>query len=77
MRNEHCMTWNMARNSEKLGKLEKLTVRPGICRETVRNWKMRNAHCKTWNMARELKNVENQTQTLTWNMVRDTEKRGK
>ena len=37
---------------------------------------MRNAHCKTWDMARKLKNVENQTQTLTWNMVRNTEKRG-
>ena len=38
---------------------------------------MRNAHCKTWNMARKLKNMENQKQPLTWNMVRNTEKPGK
>ena len=39
---------------------------------------MRNAQCKTWNMAKKLKIVENQTKiTLTWNMVRNTEKREK
>ena len=38
---------------------------------------MRNAHCKTWNKARKLKNMKNQTQTLTGNMVKETEKRGK
>ena len=26
---------------------------------------MRNVHCRTWNMARNLKNVENETQTLS------------
>ena len=40
MRQKHCMTWNMARKSEKLGKLEKLNVRPGIQLETLK--KMEN-----------------------------------
>ena len=33
MGNEHCMTWNMARNNEKVGKREMQTVGLGIWRE--------------------------------------------
>ena len=49
---EICMTWNMARNSEILGKWEKLNVRPGIWQETLKTWKMRNGHFRIWNRAR-------------------------
>ena len=31
------MTWNMVRKTEKLGKCEKLNVRPRIWRETMKN----------------------------------------
>jgi hypothetical protein len=34
MRHKHCMTWNMARSTEKLEKLEMPNVGPGIRRET-------------------------------------------
>ena len=35
----HGRTWNMARNTEKLGKLEMHTVGPGICKKTDINGK--------------------------------------
>ena len=39
---------------------------------------MRNVHCRTWNMARWLKNEKKEKLTYwTWNMARNTEKRGK
>ena len=30
MREKHCRTWNMARDTEKRGKLEMHTVRPAL-----------------------------------------------
>ena len=35
MRNKHCMTWNMARNTEKREKCETHSVGPEIWRERV------------------------------------------
>ena len=43
MKNSHGRTWNMARNTEKCGKLETHTVGPGKGRETVKN--MKNEKC--------------------------------
>ena len=37
---------------------------PGIRREILKNVQMRKTHCRTYIMARNLKNVENETQTL-------------
>ena len=31
MRHKHCLAWNMARTTEKSGKWNTNTVRPGIC----------------------------------------------
>ena len=33
MRNKHCLTWNMARNTQKRGKLEMNIVGPGLWRK--------------------------------------------
>jgi hypothetical protein len=33
MRNTHCRTWNMARNTQKYGKCEMHMARPGVWRE--------------------------------------------
>ena len=38
MRHKHCLTWNMARNTEKGEKCEVFIVGPGIWRK---NWKMK------------------------------------
>jgi len=51
-RNAHCRTWNMAKNTEKRGKSEMLTVGSGISRVTWKTWKMRHKHYTTWNMAK-------------------------
>ena len=51
MRHKQCMTWNMARNTEKCEKGEIHSVESGIFRKYSKTWKMRNAHCRTWNMA--------------------------
>ena len=72
MRHKHSMTWNMARNTEKVGKRERHTVGPALCVENRKSWKMRNTHCRTWNMAR---NTEKTWKTRNehcriWNMVR-------
>ena len=52
MRHTHWRAWNIARNTEKCGKGEQHTGRPGIWRENWNPWKMRHKHCMTWNMAR-------------------------
>jgi hypothetical protein len=51
MRNTHCMTWNVARTSEKQ-KREIQSVGPVLLRENVRSCKMRHKHCMTWNTVR-------------------------
>ena len=51
MRNAHCLTWNMAKNTEKHGPWEMHTVGPGIWKKW-KSWKMSNAHFMTWNIAR-------------------------
>ena len=54
----------MARTTEKRGKWNTNTVRPGIRRETLKNIKNEKYTQQTWIMARELKNVENEKFTL-------------
>ena len=43
MRNTHCKTWNMAKNTEKHVKCEMHTVGHGIWQETMK--KMENEKC--------------------------------
>jgi hypothetical protein len=43
MRHNHCMTWNMVRNTEKQKKCDMHTVGPGIWRETLK--KLKNEKC--------------------------------
>jgi hypothetical protein len=64
MRHKHCMTWNMARNTEKREKREMPTLGPGLWQYNSPRRKMRNSHCRTWNMERKPKNEENEK--LTW-----------
>ena len=52
MRNSHGRTWNMARTTEKRGKWNTNTVRPGICPKETDKVKMRNSHGNAWNMAK-------------------------
>ena len=48
MRNAHSGNWNRAKNTEKHGKWELHTVRPGICWE---NWKkVENENCTLWDL---------------------------
>jgi hypothetical protein len=35
---------------------------------------MKNTHCRIWIVARKMTNVEDETNTMTWNMARNTEK---
>ena len=72
MRHKHCIIWNMARNAEKFGKWEMLTVGPGIWRENWKKhgkWEMHNVgseiwrkHWKTWKMGN--------SHCRTWSMER-------
>ena len=59
MVHKHCLTWNMARTTEKPGNLDTNTVGPGKWRETLKKVKMKNTHCRTWNMAIKLTNKKN------------------
>jgi hypothetical protein len=72
MRHKHSMTWNMERNTEKLGKWEMHTVKPEIWQE---NWKKIENETKTqydlehgekhWKMWK-LRNPH----CTTWNMAK-------
>ena len=77
MRNPHCRTWNM----EKMKKLENVKCTLYDLKYGERHWKtlkMRIAHYRTWIMGRNLKNMQNETQTLyDLEYSRNTEKRGK
>ena len=64
MRHKHSLTWNMARNTQKRGKLEIHTLGPGIWHYTVKNVKNKKYTQYTWIMARKLTNVANEAQTL-------------
>jgi hypothetical protein len=63
MRNTHCRTSHMARNSKKYEKWDIHIVGPWLRREKWKMWK-RHKHCRTLNMARILKNMENETHTV-------------
>ena len=63
MRNIHCRTWNMVRNSEKVEKLEIHTLGPGVWQEYRKSWKMRNTNCRIWNTARNSGNLKNEKYT--------------
>jgi hypothetical protein len=36
-----------------------------MARNSQKKWKMRNAHGRIWSMQRKLKNIKNETQTLS------------
>ena len=63
MRNTHCRTWNMVRNSEKVEKLEIHTLGPGVWQEYRKSCKMRNTNCRIWNTARNSDNLKNEKYT--------------
>ena len=46
---------NYGQKSDHKGKWETHIIGPGMCRETIKMWKMRNVQCSTWNMATNLK----------------------
>ena len=52
-------------------------VGPEIWRETLKIVKNEKCTLQGLDMARKVKNVENETQTLTWNKSRKTEKHEK
>ena len=56
MRYKYCLTWNMARKTEKGWKWEMHTLGTGMWHENWKSWKMRNTHSKKWNMLRNTKN---------------------
>ena len=61
MRNAHCRTWSMGRNTQKRGKLEIHTIGHGIWHKKIwKTWRMREKHCRAWNMGRKLKITENE-----------------
>ena len=63
MREKHCRTWTMGRNTQICGKLENHAVGHEIW-PNRKMWKMREKHCRAWNMARKLKIMENEIHTL-------------
>ena len=68
----------MARNTEKRGKWEMLTVGPGLWRVNFKTWKTRHKQSMTWNMARNTeKRKKWKKQTLELDHVEKTEKREK
>ena len=88
MKNTHCMTWIMERKlknvenetqtlydmeygekTENHEKWETQTLGHEIWWETLKNLK-NGTH--TWIIARKLKTVENEMQSMTWNMARKT-----
>ena len=72
------MTWNMARNIEKIEKWKMHTLGPEIQRE---NWQMRerrNSHNRTWNIARNTEKREKwDTHTVGPEIWQENDKRGK
>ena len=56
MRQKHCLTWNMVRNTENGRKWEMHTVGTGIWQENWKTCKMRHKHCINWNMSRNTDN---------------------
>ena len=72
MRNIHCRSWNMARNTQKREKWDIHTVGPGLWRENWNMWKMRHGHCRTWNMARNTQKFGKweMHKCTTWSMAR-------
>ena len=78
MRNKHCITWKMARNTDKRWIWEMYTVGLGIWQETWKRWKMRHKQCITWNMAGSIEKHEKRKKHALWpGYVEKTEKRGK
>jgi hypothetical protein len=56
------LNWQL--NTQKWGKWEMHTVRPGVWREIRKLWKMRNTHCMTWNVARTSEKPRNEKYTV-------------
>ena len=60
MRNTHCRTWNMWRNTEKPENVENETQTLydlEYSEKHSKTWEIRNVHCWTRNMARNNKKV--------------------
>ena len=55
MRNEHCMTWNMARKLKNVENDTQTLYEQEYGKKNRKTWKMRKAQCKTWNMSRNSK----------------------
>ena len=74
------MTWTMARNTQKLGKGEIHTLGPGnVWQETIKSRKIK-CTLQDLEYGGKLKIMENEKHTrqvLSWNMVRNAQKRGK
>ena len=65
MRNAHCRTWYMARNTEKHGKRETHTLEHCKWREKLRNMENEKTHILDHGIWQEtLKNIENEKRTL-------------
>ena len=78
MRHKQCITWKMARNTDKCWIWEMYTVGLGIWQETWKRWKMRHKQCITWNMAGSIEKHEKRKKHALWpGYVQKTEKRGK
>ena len=68
----------MARNTEKHGKWEMLTVGPRFWQVNFKMWKIRHKHWMNWNMARnKQKNWKMKKHTLLLDHIEKTEKREK
>ena len=64
MTHKQTLTWNMAGNTQKRGKLEMHTVGPGISLSKLKIMEMTNMHCRRCNMARNSEQGENEKCTL-------------
>ena len=82
MRNSHCRTWNMARKLKKVEKETKTLYDLNMARNTEIGGNQ-NCTLKNWHIAINLENEkkkkerERKSHRRTWNMARNTEKRGK
>ena len=78
MRNKHCSTWNMARNTEYVGKWEMHTVGHVVCRENwiLSKWKTHTVGHEVWQETLKTWRMRN-SNCRTWNMARKMKKHGK
>ena len=63
MRHKHCFTWNIARNTQKRGKLEMNTVGPGVWRKKMKIMENEKHTVLPGIWQETLKDVENEKST--------------